>query len=304
MLHDILQGIDFAADWLPPGQEPIITSSVKRFKAICSMITDPDEDYPMMGLVTGAAGLGKTIAIRAYLEGLMPRSHTSLPSAIKIEVITGAAPTTLALQIVEALKDDTNVFRDPDGAVSAIDRNDLKCLLVDEGNRLDEDTFDVLRYVFDHSGCPIIVVGLPTIEGVIDRNEKFKSRVGLRMQFLPLQCKEIQQVVLPNLVFPRWQFDPENEEDVVIGEAICNIVGGSFRKLRNLLQIASKMARYLDEPRITLDLIEGAFQLNASIEDRQRHKDLLEKPTATGAHERLAEARQEANRSKRAKSQK
>ena len=57
MLNDILKDIDFAADWLPPGQEPIITSRVKRFKVFCHLIADLDQDYPTIGLVTGAAGL-------------------------------------------------------------------------------------------------------------------------------------------------------------------------------------------------------------------------------------------------------
>jgi DNA transposition AAA+ family ATPase len=306
MLNDILKDIDFAADWLPPGQEPIITSRVKRFKVFCHLIADLDQDYPTIGLVTGAAGLGKTIAIRAFLGGLAPRPHTSLPSVIKLEVKPRSTPKALALDIVSALRDKPrgrNIYQVSDEAVEAIVRNDLKCLFLDEGNRLDEDSFDVVRYIFDKSGCPIVVVGLPSIESVIDRYDKFKSRVGLRMEFLPLERSEIQEVVLPNLVFPCWQFDPDNEEDRILGELICDRVNGSFRKLRNLLQAASKIARYFDEPRITPDMIEDAFKWAASIEDRQRQSKKAKKPK-TDEHERRAEARQEANRRKRAKSQK
>lgn len=301
MINDVLKNIDFAADWLPPGQEPIITSSVKRFKAFCDLITDQDKGYPIMGLIIGDAGLGKTISIKVYLDGLESRLHTSLPSVIKVEVKPRSTPKALSLDIVAALKDQSrggNIYQVSDGAVEAIIRNDLKCLFVDEGNRLDDDSFDVLRYIFDKSGCPIVVVGLPSIESVIDRHEKFKSRVGLRMEFLPLKHEEIQDVVLPNLVFRCWQFDPEDEEDRSMGELICDRVGGSFRKLRNLLQVASQMARHYDAPRITPDMIGDAFKWTASIEDRHRHKKKTEE-SKVGEHERRAEARQEAKRRKK-----
>jgi len=46
---------------------------------------------------------------------------------------------------------------------AAIERNDLKIIIVDEADRLNEDSFEVLRHLFDKTGCPILLVDLPSI---------------------------------------------------------------------------------------------------------------------------------------------
>ena len=48
-------------------------------------------------------------------------------------------------------------------AAAAIERNDLKLIIVDEADRLNEDGFEVLRHLFDKTGCPILLVDLPSI---------------------------------------------------------------------------------------------------------------------------------------------
>ena len=48
-------------------------------------------------------------------------------------------------------------------AAAAIERNDLKLIIVDEADRLNEDSFEVLRHLFDKTGCPILLVDLPSI---------------------------------------------------------------------------------------------------------------------------------------------
>ncbi len=46
---------------------------------------------------------------------------------------------------------------------AGIERNDLKLIIVDEADRLNEDSFEVLRHLFDKTGCPILLVDLPSI---------------------------------------------------------------------------------------------------------------------------------------------
>ena|SRR6266487_2933987 len=48
-------------------------------------------------------------------------------------------------------------------AAAAIERNDLKLIIVDEADRLNEDSFEMLRHLFDKTGCPILLVDLPSI---------------------------------------------------------------------------------------------------------------------------------------------
>jgi DNA transposition AAA+ family ATPase len=298
---------NFAEDTLPPGQEPILTSNVMRFKSFIMLLTNSNNGYSTMGVVTGVAGVGKTVAIQTYVDSQKPLLHTGLLPVVKIKVKPGSTPKALATDIVTVLKDKPrgrNTFEMADEAADAIIRNDLKLIIVDEADRLNEDSFEVLRHIFDKTGCPILIVGLPNILSVIDRHEKFASRVGLRMNFGELEVEEILDLVLPNLVFERWEFNPDNPTDRAMGERIWEMVKPSLRKLRNLLQIASQTAKAYETPRITPEIIEQAFNWSASTADKHRlsgTKANGQQVDETGEYERQSEIRNEAKRRKKSK---
>jgi len=65
MIPEYADDLDFE-NRLPYGQAPIMTNSVKRFQACMQFIMQSREQtgYATMGIVTGDAGLGKTIAFR------------------------------------------------------------------------------------------------------------------------------------------------------------------------------------------------------------------------------------------------
>ncbi len=289
---------EFAEDHLPEGQKPIQTTNVKRSKAFIRLLTDSERSSPTMGVITGLPGMGKTIAAQDYLDNLPPHAHTALPVGIKVKVMPRSTPLALAKKIMESLMEKSrgkNIYEIADEAAAAIERNDLKLIIVDEADRLNEDSFEVLRHLFDKTGCPIVLVGLPSILRVVDRHEKFSSRVGLRMQFLPLELKEALNVVLPGLVIPRWTYDPNREADCLMGEAIWNKVTPSLRKLTNLLYLASQIARANEETSITQVCIEEAFQWMMTQEDhhRARRKTTQKDEKAKGKHERASKERHE-----------
>jgi hypothetical protein len=178
-------------------------------------------------------------------------------------------------------------------AAAAIERNDLKLIIVDEADRLNEDSFEVLRHLFDKTGCPILLVGLPSVHWVIDRHEQFSSRVGPRMQFKPLELEEILDVVLPQLIFPRWTYNPQREDDRLMGEAIWSKVNPSLRNLTNLLDLAGQTARASNQPTITQACIDEAYQWLMTEEDhyRARRKSTQKDKQAKGKHERTSEER-------------
>lgn len=306
MAHFSALSSDFSEDSLPPGQKPIPTSNVKRFNAFIKLLVDSHDRYPTMGVVTGGAGIGKTVAIQAYLDRLEPQLHTGLPTAIKVKVKPRATPKALALDMVACLKDKPrgrNIYEVADEAAEALLRNDLHLIIIDEGDRLTEDSFEVLRHIFDKTGCPMVVVGLPNILSVIDRREKFVSRVGLRMHFGELESQEVLHTVLPNLVFPHWKFDPADPTDQALGERMWKMVRPSLRKLRNLLQIASQIAEVYQEPQITAEIIEEAFDWSASTADKRRciraQAEDNQPADQPGEFERQSELRHETRRARR-----
>ncbi len=287
---------EFAEDHLPDGQKTIQTTNVKRSKRFIGLLTDPRRRKPTMAIITGLPGMGKTIAVQDYLDNLAPHARTALPMAIKIKVKPRSTPLALAKVIMDGLQEKyrgNTVFEIADEVSAAIERNDLKLIIVDEADRLNEDSFEVLRHIFDKTGCPIVLVGLPSILRVVDRHDQFSSRIGLRMQFKPLELEEVLSVVLPELVYPCWVYEPKNAEDRLLGTNIWNRVNPSLRTLANLLDLASQTARAMESPTITQECIDEAFGWMMTQEDqyRERKKRKRNDDKGKGKHERDSEQR-------------
>ncbi len=265
MIPEYADDLDFE-NRLPFGQAPIMTNSVQRFHACMQFIMQSREQtgYATMGLVTGDAGLGKTIAIQTYLQDLKPRAYSGFPACVSIKVSPRSTAKALAKTLITTLNGERggyNVY-DMEGMVAqAIRRNDLDLVLVDEGDWLNVESFEMLRHIFDRTGCPIVVVGLPRILRVINRHEKFVSRIGLHMEFLPLTQEEVLTTVLPSMTLPLWQYDVDNPADQQMGVQLWQRVCPSFRKLRVVLQYASQIACAREAERITPEILAETLRL-------------------------------------------
>jgi DNA transposition AAA+ family ATPase len=262
-------------DRLPEGQILIQTSNVKQLLTCSRLLADPDVPYSKIGVVTADAGAGKTIAVQYCQQAIEDHFHSVLPVTVTVKVMPRSTSKILAATILEAMGEPVKGGNGPQisaAAARGIERNDSRLLLFDEGNRLNDDSFEVVQYLLDKTGCPILIVGLPSLWSVIDRQEKFSSRVGLRVRFHPLPLQEVLDVILPNLVFPRWTFDPKNEADRAMGEELWRRVTPSLRKLRNVLSLASKTAIAAQEDTITPTRINTAFDWIMSQEDEYREK--------------------------------
>ena len=265
MIPEYADDLDFE-NRLPAGQAPIVTTSVQRFQVYMQFLMQSREDtgYATMGVITGDAGVGKTIATQMYLQSLSPRAYTGFPACVCIKVSPRSTAKALAKQLIVTLNGEHaghNVYDMEAVAVETIRRNDLDLILVDEGDWLNVESFELLRHIFDRTGCPIVIVGLPRIMRVINRHEKFSSRVGIHMEFLPLTQEEVLTTVLPALTLPYWQYQADDPADREMGITLWQRVCPSFRKLRVVLQYASQTARARKAERITSNILTEALQL-------------------------------------------
>lgn len=316
MIPEYADDIDFE-NRLPFGQAPIMTNSVKRFHACMQFILQSREQtgYATMGIVTGDAGLGKTIAVQTYLQDLKPRAYSGFPACVALKVSPRSTAKALAKSLITTLNGEhggyhgNNVYDMEAVAAEAIRRNDLDLVLVDEGDWLNVESFELLRHIFDRTGCPIVVVGLPRILRVINRHEKFVSRIGLHMEFLPLTQEEVLTTVLPALILPLWHYDAANPEDQQMGAQLWQRVCPSFRKLRVVLQYASQITCARGEERITPEILTETLRLilipqlpslrQGSLDARERQVQRNEVSTtgttreteAAGSYEAVSEQR-------------
>jgi hypothetical protein len=290
-------------DRLPKGQSLIETSNVKRLLTCTYYLTDPDNPYSTIAVVTAPAGAGKSIAAGFCQQTVERRFSSALPTTLKVKVMPRSTSGVLAKNVLESLGEPVRGENSAEltaAAARGIERNDTRLVIFDEGDRLNDDSFEVVRYLQDKTGCPILVVGLLSLRSIIERQEKFNSRVGLRLSFEPLSLQEIIDVVLPQLVFPHWSFDPHDDNDRAMGEELWKRVGSSLRKLRNVLTIASKTAVATGADRITLPLITEAFSWVMSQEDKyqERKRSASSSGEQPGSHEERSRQRHEAKEKK------
>ena len=258
----------FDENRLPPGQSPIITNSMEQFLLFVEMIMQSKQKtgYSTMAVVTGLAGVGKTIAIQTFLNSLVDRSHTGFPAGLGITVTPGSTTKALMENLLKGLGErprriNSNRYKIADEAAEALVNYDLQIVFVDEADVLNVDGFEFLRYIFNKSGCPIVVVGLRQILRVIEVYEKFESRIGPHIEFHPPSDDEVFSTILPQLIIPHWKFDPSSEADIVMGMELWNRTKPSFRNLRKVLQYASLLAELHEKEHISLDILKQSCQM-------------------------------------------
>jgi hypothetical protein len=104
VIPEYVDDLDFE-NRLPVGQAPIMTQSVKRFHACMQFMMQSREEtgYATMGVVTGDAGVGKTIAVQTYLQALTPRAYSGFPAWVSIKVSPRSTAKALAKTLIATL---------------------------------------------------------------------------------------------------------------------------------------------------------------------------------------------------------
>ncbi len=249
----------------------IQTSNVKCLTAIANELIGTNEHATTMGIVTGAPGTGKSTAARIY-QALCEQEHAALlPQSIMITVMPHTTIKALLCSIVEqsghstSLRNTYDIFEE---AVTALDQRNEHLLMIDEADRLTQESLHVLASLFNQTACPILLIGQPKLLVTIQANPRLASRIGSPMVFPSLSQQEVLDVVLPQLVIPSWSFDPQKEADCHLGKEIWQNVCPSLRRLTHLLALSSQLAQMSSQPIITQTILREAWKLMA-LEDWQ-----------------------------------
>jgi DNA transposition AAA+ family ATPase len=297
----------------PHRQTVIETSSVKRFRRWMKIAlglrkeADSEADDALIVVIYGNSGLGKTFAIRAFLESLTERTVTGHPVALRIEVKQRVTAKGLAKQILAALGEvpRSREFYDYiDEVKEAILGSGIALFIFDEADRLDVETFEFLRSMTDLTRVTIALVGLPDIKRVIKPHKKFRDRVAMKVPFEALDTDEVLDSFLPQLVIPRWSFDPAHPQDREMGLYIWERTRPALRRVRKIVRLASRVAAVDKVDRIQLDHIKEAFDIDPDDELFDDHPDAEngEEESADdrhGPHEEESEQRHDAKERKK-----
>jgi DNA transposition AAA+ family ATPase len=115
-------------------------------------------------------------------------------------------------------------------------------ILVDEADRLQMNSLEQMRSIFDEGKAGMVLIGMPGIEKRIARLPQFYSRIGFVHEFRPLDSTEMQKPLERHwaplgVTLPKEPFAPE------VMARLIRMTGGNFRLLTRLL---TQIERVLD----------------------------------------------------------
>jgi DNA transposition AAA+ family ATPase len=128
---------------------------------------------------------------------------------------------------------------------------------VDEADRLQMNSLEQMRSIFDEGTAGMVLIGMPGIETRIARFPQFYSRIGFVHEFRPLDADQVQE-----LLEQRWT--PAGvtlPDEQLIPEVIASLIrmtGGNFRLLTRLLTQIQRVLSVNDLHLVSNAVVEAA----------------------------------------------
>lgn len=174
----------------------------------CREYSKIDEDLDPEGmLIKGLAGVGKSKLIERYAEKFPPYDvldRTIVPVLV-VTIPQSATVKSLVSELLEALGDP---FPDRGSAASQtrrlrklIKECGVELIIADEfqhfidkdSDKVLHDVSDWLKVLMDKTRKPIILIGMPNCDKILEANEQLKRRFTLRESLEPFGWKTAQQ---------------------------------------------------------------------------------------------------------------
>ena len=130
-------------------------------------------------------------------------------------------------------------------------------ILVDEADRLQMNSLETMRSIFDEGEIGMVLIGMPGIEKRVARFPQFYSRIGFVHEFRPLDEAQITKLLKQRwapagVMLPEGVLAPE-----VIGSLI-RMSAGNFRLLSRLLTQIERILKVNDFPAVTKEIVVAA----------------------------------------------
>jgi len=187
-----------------------------------------------VGLVTGAAGLGKTTACNRYA--------TSNKSAILITLAEGSGDNwTIIRRLFEAM--ETRAWTRKSGDLTRGEfvmerlKNSGRLIIVDNAQRATLSGLRWLLDLHDYAGVPVALIGNPDVLARLDGSDQLSSRIGLRKD-IGTTSDDWIDAAADALVAAMWSKVPE-EVKLLARETARGT--GHLRRLVKQLRITIKL---------------------------------------------------------------
>jgi DNA transposition AAA+ family ATPase len=135
--------------------------------------------------------------------------------------------------------------------------NPATLIVVDEADRLQMNSLEQLRSIFDKGTAGLILIGMPGIEKRIARFPQFYSRIGFVHEFRPLDSTEMHE-----LLERRWiPVGVTLPDEPLLPEVIAKLIrmtGGNFRLLTRLLTQIERVLEINQLRSVSTEVVEAA----------------------------------------------
>lgn len=133
----------------------------------------------------------------------------------------------------------------------------MTLLLIDEADRLQMNSLEQIRSIFDEGKAGMILIGMPGIEKRIARFPQFYSRIGFVHEFRTLDQTEMQELLEQHwtpagVKLPNEPFSPE------VLARLIRMTGGNFRLLTRLLTQIERVLEVNDLQAVSPEIVEAA----------------------------------------------
>jgi DNA transposition AAA+ family ATPase len=130
-------------------------------------------------------------------------------------------------------------------------------ILVDEADRLQMNSLEQMRSIFDEGKAGMVLIGMPGIEKSIARLPQFYSRIGFVHEFRSLDPTEMQKLLERHwtpvgVTLPEGPFEPE------VMARVLRMTGGNFRLLTRLLTQIQRVLDLNNLQLISSEVVEAA----------------------------------------------
>ena len=257
----------------------IATKEYRRFVEFANAV----KRQHTIGICFGQAGIGKTLSARRYahwdrsqelLETWGPRADTDFAVYAALAKARTVFFTPTVLTTPRQLKEELNHItsrvdicidqhlhlNDPANSKPRYGRwkKYVTFIIVDESERLNATSLEVLRDRYDRDGIALILIGMPGIEKQFSRFPQLYRRVGFAHDYRPLGLEELTFVLQQQWRRLGLDLDTDDFTDSQAVAAISRITRGNFRLIDRLFTQVERVMKINDLHTLTNDVVEAA----------------------------------------------
>ena len=249
----------------------IETKHTRRIADLCSAL----QQTRTLGLLIGLPGVGKTWAVQyAAQQQHQPELITASP-VLYTAVDTENTSRTLLINLLTCLGPD---YRAPVAdmvrmACCWIHRRQVELIILDEADRLDKTSLEMLQDIHDRTRCAFLFVGEPDLSLKFRRHEALLNRLGITMELPLLTFDEMVEFLLglqkahlqeKDSRHPQAQLFITLEqvpEDLTMLKEIYRVTFGNVRRIGMLIHEAERIAALNGQHFVELPVVQATARL-------------------------------------------